>query len=63
MRYDAKAMGQEFGFYIFSTPDACDAHDFESDAAAKKWMESRPDMSGEVRMLNDDGSWPVEDEI
>ncbi len=61
MLYDAKAMGQEFGFYTFSTPDACDAHDFESVAAAKKWMEIRPDMKGKVEILNDDGSWPIEE--
>lgn len=51
----------EGGRYAFATPDARDAHDFGSAAAAGKWLRERTDIKGKVRELNDDGSWPLDD--
>jgi hypothetical protein len=49
----------ETGTYAFSTPDANDAHDFKNSVAAEKWLRGS-NMIGEIRVLNDDGSWPLE---
>lgn len=45
--------------YLTSTPDAQDAHDFRSEQAARKWIAANSE--GKVAVLNDDGTWPMED--
>ena len=45
--------------YLSSTPDSCDAHDFRSEQAARKWIAENSE--GKVAVLNDDGFWPIED--
>ena len=52
--------GSEYATYPGTTPDAQDAHDFQSEAAARTWMRENR-FAGTIRFLNDDGSWPLED--
>jgi len=44
--------------YATRTEDAADATDFKTAAAAGKWAKEK---GGAVRVLNEDGSWPLED--
>ncbi len=45
--------------YTMSTPDAIDAHDFGSRAAAEAWI--RSNGMEKVADMTDEGYWPLED--
>ncbi|MGJ8642190.1 MAG: hypothetical protein ACSHX9_02180 [Luteolibacter sp.] len=47
--------------YAFSTPDAQDAHDFKSRENASRWLSGRGISKADIRVLNDDGSWPLDE--
>jgi len=53
------AKGSEATTYALGTRDAVDATDFGDEVAARAWLRINREK-GEVRILNPDGSWPMD---